>query len=80
MDTRRILSTVEQTAIKEKIVFTDYIAFPDLPIVYQQSLALLHPAHGEGFGLPLLEAAATGTPVIAGRTMRCLWRFSTKEF
>jgi glycosyltransferase involved in cell wall biosynthesis len=33
--------------------------------LYRGAIALVHPALREGFGLPLLEAAAVGTPVIA---------------
>jgi len=33
--------------------------------LYDGAVALVHPALCEGFGLPLLEAAAVGTPVIA---------------
>ncbi len=33
--------------------------------LYRGALALVHPALAEGFGLPLLEAAAVGTAVIA---------------
>ena len=36
-----------------------------LVALYAGALALVHPALCEGFGLPLLEAAAVGTPVIA---------------
>ena len=39
----------------------------DLPALVQASLALVHPAVDEGFGLPPLEAMAAGTPVIAAR-------------
>jgi len=35
--------------------------------LYAGAVALVHPALCEGFGLPLLEAAAVGTPVIACR-------------
>ena len=37
----------------------------DLPRLYRNALALVHPALCEGFGLPMLEAAAVGTAVIA---------------
>jgi glycosyltransferase involved in cell wall biosynthesis len=33
--------------------------------VYQASVCLLAPSEGEGFGLPLIEAARCGLPVIA---------------
>lgn len=33
--------------------------------VYNAADVMLHPAHGEGFGLPIIEAQASGCPVIA---------------
>ena len=36
--------------------------------LYGSAVALIHPAIHEGFGLPVLEAMAAGTPVIAQRT------------
>lgn len=37
----------------------------DLAAAYRESTALLAPSHGEGFGLPLVEAGAHGLPVLA---------------
>jgi glycosyltransferase involved in cell wall biosynthesis len=38
---------------------------PTLVRLYQSALALVYPSRYEGFGLPLIEAMASGTPVLA---------------
>lgn len=40
----------------------------ELPAIYNLARALAHPAWYEGFGLPPLEAMASGTPVAASNT------------
>jgi glycosyltransferase involved in cell wall biosynthesis len=41
-----------------------FIPDEDMPAIYAASIALAFPSLGEGFGLPIVEAMACGTPVI----------------
>jgi glycosyltransferase involved in cell wall biosynthesis len=48
----------------------DYVPFvteAELRELYRNAAALIFPSFAEGFGIPMLEAMATGTPVIAAR-------------
>ncbi|MGD2114973.1 MAG: glycosyltransferase family 1 protein, partial [Acidobacteriota bacterium] len=42
-----------------------YVADDELAALYRDAVLLAFPSHYEGFGLPLLEALAAGTPVVA---------------
>ena len=45
--------------------FLGYVPDSDLPLLYGAAEAFIFPSLYEGFGLPLLEAMACGTPVVA---------------
>jgi glycosyltransferase involved in cell wall biosynthesis len=50
----------------DSIYFSGFIDQEDLPLFYAHANALCYVSHYEGFGLPLLEAMQSGTPVIYG--------------
>jgi glycosyltransferase involved in cell wall biosynthesis len=50
------------------IVLAGYVPDDDLPALYQAADVFVYPSLFEGGGLPILEAMAAGTPVIAART------------
>ncbi|WP_348234315.1 glycosyltransferase family 1 protein [Trichocoleus sp. DQ-U1] len=59
-----LMAQVEQLGIKNQVKFLDYVSYEELPTLINQAIALVFPSLWEGFGLPVLEAMACGTPVI----------------
>jgi glycosyltransferase involved in cell wall biosynthesis len=49
----------------EKITNTGYMTDKQMPLLYQASVASIHPSVYEGFGLAILEACACATPIVA---------------
>lgn len=60
-----IFSTVESLGLKQHVIFTDYVKDEDVPYLYAGARLYILPSLYEGFGLPLIEAMACGTPVAA---------------
>jgi glycosyltransferase involved in cell wall biosynthesis len=65
--TDELYKHVEQSALKERVLFTGYISDEDLRALYSACLVSVYPSLYEGFGLPPLEAMACGAPVITSR-------------
>jgi glycosyltransferase involved in cell wall biosynthesis len=60
-----VVAAVRELDLPDWVRFVGYAGMPDLPALYQMAQAVLFPSLDEGFGLPLLEAFAAGTPVVA---------------
>jgi alpha-1,3-rhamnosyl/mannosyltransferase len=54
----------ERSPAKDRIVFLGDVADADLPSLYNLADVFVFPSLYEGFGLPVLEAMASGTPVV----------------
>ncbi len=61
----RLQEQVRNLGITERVVFTGYLADEDVVRLLNRACVLALPSLMEGFGLPALEAAACGCPVIA---------------
>jgi glycosyltransferase involved in cell wall biosynthesis len=59
-----IFSAVERYNLVRDIHFPGYLPVEDLPLWYNSTECFIYPSVFEGFGLPVLEAMACGTPVI----------------
>jgi glycosyltransferase involved in cell wall biosynthesis len=61
-----IFARVQQLGLTDDVIFPGYVADADLPALYSAASFFAYPSLYEGFGLPVLEALACGTPVLAG--------------
>jgi glycosyltransferase involved in cell wall biosynthesis len=55
---------IKELGIAGDITFTGFVPTEELPYIYNLADLFVYPSFYEGFGLPVLEAMACGTPVI----------------
>ncbi len=63
-----IFARVAALGLQERVRFTGYVPDEALPLWYNAADLLAFPSLYEGFGLPVVEAMACGTPVVAANT------------
>ncbi|MEI6828786.1 MAG: glycosyltransferase family 1 protein [Synechococcaceae cyanobacterium ELA445] len=63
-ETLRLRRLVAERGLTDRVLFLPYVPFAQLPDLYRGALAFVYPSLWEGFGLPVLEAMACGTPVL----------------
>ncbi len=60
-----IFRRVVELKLQDDVHFTGFVADADLPALYSAAAFFVYPSLYEGFGLPIVEALACGTPVLA---------------
>ena len=59
-----IFETLRTNSLEQQVILTGYVPSADLPVFYNAASLMIYPSLFEGFGLPVIEAMACGTPVI----------------
>ena len=61
---RQVREKIQTLGLRSLVRLPGYVEFADLPALYSLAVATLYPSLHEGFGLPVVEAMACGSPVI----------------
>jgi glycosyltransferase involved in cell wall biosynthesis len=59
-----ILDLAEKLGVRDRVKFLGYVSEDDLKVLYSHCYVFVYPSLMEGFGMPPLEAASCGAPVI----------------
>ena len=59
-----IFEKVRQLGLETEVLFPGYVKYEEQVLWYQAATAFVYPSLYEGFGLPVAEALACGTPVV----------------
>jgi glycosyltransferase involved in cell wall biosynthesis len=59
-----VFEAIERLGLHERVRLLDFVDDADLPALYNLAWAFVYPSIYEGFGIPALEALASGTPVL----------------
>ena len=69
----RVARVSGECGISERVRIVGYVREGDLPAVLTAASALAFPSTFEGFGIPVLEGMACGTPVLTSRGISTEW-------
>lgn len=60
----QVFAKIEELGLRDSVILPGYIQPEDLPLFFNAAEAFLFPSIFEGFGLPVVEAMASGLPVV----------------
>lgn len=67
-ETEAVLKELDDGSLRARVHLLDYVTDEQLRALYRRASLYIHPSLYEGFGLTVLEAMASGVPVITSNT------------
>ena len=68
-ETQKLKKIAEREQLSEQVIFAGPLPHNEIAAVYENADVFIYPSAVESFGLPVLEAMACGTPVVASNRM-----------
>lgn len=65
---KEVKKYIEKNQLQRQIYFLEHVSMPELSVIYQTSELFVYPSLFEGFGIPIIEALFSKTPVITANT------------
>jgi glycosyltransferase involved in cell wall biosynthesis len=62
-----LVSIISALGLQKDVIMLGWLPFEDIPLIYRGAEIFAFPSLHEGFGLPILEAMASGVPVVCSR-------------
>lgn len=63
-----VFETITALGLQDRVRVLENVSDAQLPAVLRHAQLFVYPTHAEGFGMPVLEAMASGVPVITSNT------------
>src|SRR5207302_9449359 len=67
LEADRVHGAIRRLGLEQRVELRGHVEPDELASLYRGAALLVFPSRYEGFGLPVLEAMASGTPVVAAR-------------
>lgn len=64
---KTVMEYITKNKLENRVLFLEYVTNTDLPVIYKLATAFIFPSVLEGFGIPVIEALTSKTPVITTR-------------
>lgn len=64
----KVVNYIKKNNLDHRVIFLNNVSFNDFPAIYQSAKTFIYPSIMEGFGIPIIEALFSGTPVITSNT------------
>jgi glycosyltransferase involved in cell wall biosynthesis len=63
-----VVEAITTLSLQKRVIFLNNVGDDELPAFYRHAKIFVYPSWAEGFGMPILEAMASGIPVICSDT------------